>query len=125
MEYPMVENEQQAPPVFSMDKALEIVDGEKELLTEMIHLFCEFGPQTAARIKAAVAGENLEEARHTNELVDPGTVTINIDHMQMGVGGDDSWGAPVHDEYRLAPKKYSYSFTLAPGFWSQFKDQDQ
>ena len=59
----MVEKEQEAPPVFSLEKALEIVDGERELLAEMIQLFYEFGPQTAARIQAAVAGGNLEEAR--------------------------------------------------------------
>ncbi|KLU69003.1 MAG: hypothetical protein RHS_5180 [Robinsoniella sp. RHS] len=24
---------------------------------------------------------------------------------QMGVGGDDSWGAPIHDEYLIDPKE--------------------
>ena len=33
----------------------------------------------------------------------------------MGVGGDDSWGAPVHEEYTLPPgKKYGYSFRIKP-----------
>jgi beta-galactosidase len=30
----------------------------------------------------------------------------------MGVGGDDSWGAPVHKEYRLTENKYEYSFRI-------------
>ena len=34
--------------------------------------------------------------------------------MQMGVGGDDSWGAKPHDAYRLWPKLYAYRFCLLP-----------
>jgi len=30
----------------------------------------------------------------------------------MGVGGDNSWGARTHDEYRLTKKEYSYSFRM-------------
>jgi beta-galactosidase len=33
----------------------------------------------------------------------------------MGVGGDISWGLPVHDEYRLLTKGvYEYSFYMGP-----------
>ena len=32
----------------------------------------------------------------------------------MGVGGDDSWGATVHPQYRLTKKKYEYSFRIRP-----------
>ena len=32
----------------------------------------------------------------------------------MGVGGDDSWGAPIHKEYRLLEKDYGYSFRMCP-----------
>jgi len=32
----------------------------------------------------------------------------------MGVGGDDSWGAPIHPEYRLLERGYEYSFRLRP-----------
>ena len=42
------------------------------------------------------------------------TVQWNIDYQQMGVGGDNSWGAPVHDEYTIHPKSYRYSFALIP-----------
>ena len=41
-------------------------------------------------------------------------VRLNIDYKQMGVGGDTSWGRPVHEEYTIAPKSYSYSFTIEP-----------
>jgi beta-galactosidase len=38
----------------------------------------------------------------------------NIDHLQMGVGGDNSWGRPVHEEYTIPAKDYHYSFVLIP-----------
>ncbi|GLX86085.1 beta-galactosidase [Thalassotalea loyana] len=40
--------------------------------------------------------------------------TLNIDHMQMGVGGDTSWGRLVHPEYTIPAKSYRYGFTLVP-----------
>jgi len=42
------------------------------------------------------------------------TIQWNIDLMQMGVGGDNSWGSPVHEEYTIQPKPYSYSFSIQP-----------
>jgi hypothetical protein len=30
----------------------------------------------------------------------------------MGVGGDNTWGLPVLDEYLIKPGKYSYGFML-------------
>lgn len=39
----------------------------------------------------------------------------NIDVLQMGVGGDTSWGRLVHPEYTIpANKSYTYSFTIQP-----------
>ncbi len=60
--------------------------------------------------------ERLEEARHTFELEQErdGSITVNLDYQQMGVGGDNSWGARTHPEYTLPPKPYSYCFRLAP-----------
>jgi beta-galactosidase len=43
-----------------------------------------------------------------------GNVTVNLDYLQMGVAGDDSWGALPHDQYRLWPKEYHYSFKIQP-----------
>ena len=43
------------------------------------------------------------------------TIQWNIDYLQMGVGGDTSWGRLVHPEYTIpANKNYSYSFTIEP-----------
>jgi len=42
-------------------------------------------------------------------------VVLRVNEHQMGVGGDDSWGAAVHDEYKLfANHAYSYSYSLTP-----------
>lgn len=41
-------------------------------------------------------------------------IWLNIDHKQMGVGGDNTWGAQVHPEYTITPHEWKYSFTLAP-----------
>jgi beta-galactosidase len=32
--------------------------------------------------------------------------------MQMGVGGDNSWGAMTHKKYRLTEQEYSYGFVM-------------
>ena len=41
-------------------------------------------------------------------------VYLNIDLKQMGVGGDDSWGAKQHEQYRIPAKEYRFSFIIAP-----------
>jgi beta-galactosidase len=57
--------------------------------------------------------EDLEKATHINELPQRDFITVNIDYKQEGVGGDDSWGAPVHKKYQLHKgKEYTYSFKL-------------
>jgi beta-galactosidase len=52
--------------------------------------------------------------RHINDVKPRDLTSINIDYKQMGVGGDDSWGAWTHDEYRLMEKAYNYSFRICP-----------
>ena len=58
--------------------------------------------------------EDLEGPKHPYEIPYRDFVTLNLDLMQMGLGGDDSWGAKPHDPYRLFPKPYSYRFCLRP-----------
>ena len=52
--------------------------------------------------------------RHINDVKPRDLTSINIDYKQQGVGGDDSWGAWTHDEYRLKEKNYNYSFRICP-----------
>jgi len=37
-----------------------------------------------------------------------------IDHKQMGVGGDNSWGAQPHEQYMLPAQNYEFTFQLIP-----------
>ncbi len=59
--------------------------------------------------------QELEQARHPFELPAPYETVVRISGLQMGVGGDDSWGAPVHEEYRIpAEGRKEFSFYLVP-----------
>ncbi|MBN8686496.1 MAG: DUF4981 domain-containing protein [Chitinophagales bacterium] len=60
--------------------------------------------------------ENIGNAKHTNKLVKAPYITLNIDLVQMGVGGNDSWSdvaAPL-EKYQVKAKDYHYSFYLFP-----------
>ncbi len=52
--------------------------------------------------------------RHTIDVQERDLTSLNIDYRQMGVGGDNSWGARTHPEYTLTGKSYSYSFMIIP-----------
>ena len=52
--------------------------------------------------------------RHTNDVQSRDLVSLNLDYRQIGVGGDNSWGAQTHDRYRLLDARYFYSFRLRP-----------
>ncbi|MBN2290526.1 MAG: DUF4981 domain-containing protein, partial [Candidatus Glassbacteria bacterium] len=58
--------------------------------------------------------EDLEKADHPCELRPREDITLHLDYKQMGVGGDNSWGAQAHPAYRLPAREYSYSFRLRP-----------
>ncbi|MFC9425622.1 glycoside hydrolase family 2 TIM barrel-domain containing protein [Streptomyces sp. NPDC056987] len=53
--------------------------------------------------------------RHDYQLTPRDAVVLRLNHRQMGVGGDNSWGAHTHDEYKLlADRDYSYTYRLRP-----------
>ncbi len=56
--------------------------------------------------------DDLMQVDHPFDLPDRDYKTINIDHKQMGVGGDDSWGARTHPEYTLPAGDYEYQFVI-------------
>jgi len=65
------------------------------------------------------ADEDLDEGdsytyRHTFDLVPRDYVTLDLDYAQMGLGGDTSWGALVHPQYRLPAQRYEYRVRLVP-----------
>jgi len=73
-------------------------DSGKGLLFESVGAPFELGvlPYTAYE---------LEHAAHLQELPEPALTSVRILAKQMGVGGDDSWGAPVHEEFRIPSEK--------------------
>ncbi len=59
--------------------------------------------------------EDLSTATHDFDLPKREFITVNLDHLQMGVGGDNSWGLPVNQLYRIkSDQVYRWSFTLSP-----------
>jgi beta-galactosidase len=57
---------------------------------------------------------NTKKNRHVTDIVKRPFVTLHVDLAQRGVGGDTSWGAEPHDEYRLKGRKYTYGFVIKP-----------
>ncbi len=55
---------------------------------------------------------SMVEHRHGGCIDKKNMVWLNIDHLQMGVGGDNTWGAQVHPEYTITPHEWSYTFTI-------------
>ena len=54
----------------------------------------------------------LEKAKHQWDISEAGEITVNVDAVQMGVGGDDSWGARPHDEDMVGKGEYRLSFLV-------------
>jgi len=51
---------------------------------------------------------------HIDDVRPHDLVCVNIDYGQMGVGGDNSWGARTHEKYCLRDTRYDYSFRMVP-----------
>ena len=57
--------------------------------------------------------QELDSAFHPDELPPVHYTVLDVAGFRMGVGGDDSWGAPVHDAYLIpSDKPLSFSFIL-------------
>ena len=73
-------------------------------------------------VKIAITSEDGAAARydprrvnmHVNDIEPRPLISLNIDYGQMGLGGDDSWGARTLDKYSLLDRAYRYRFTLRP-----------
>lgn len=67
-------------------------------------LECNLSPYTAFE---------LENAQHVYELPPVHNTVVTVAGRQMGVGGDDSWGAPVHDEHLIkANQEMEFEFLI-------------
>ena len=60
------------------------------------------------------AASDVESAQHRHELTTLPGVLLNLDLAQRGLGGDDSWGALPHPEFRLEASSYRHRVRLRP-----------
>ncbi|MBQ7848263.1 MAG: DUF4981 domain-containing protein [Clostridia bacterium] len=57
--------------------------------------------------------EELQQAYHPGDLMGSVRTVLDVAMFRKGVGGDDSWGAPVLPKYCYpADKPYSFTFTM-------------
>jgi len=49
---------------------------------------------------------------YTYDLKNTGKISLCLDHLQMGLGGIDSWLSAPLEQYRIKPDGYSFSFLL-------------
>jgi len=64
--------------------------------------------------RSGIGGVNKTPAAHPYQVPERDLIRVNIDHRQMGVGGDNSWGARTYEPYLIPPGNYRYTFRLIP-----------
>jgi len=84
---------------------LELTDAEGRGL----RVECVESPMAVSVLPFSAA--QLRAVRHPDELPDSCYTYLDIAQLRMGVGGDNTWGAPVHPEYHL-PAKADRRFTF-------------
>jgi beta-galactosidase len=57
---------------------------------------------------------DMDQAGHHHEMPARAETYLNLDARQMGLGGDDSWGALPLEKYRIEAGPLSYRFRLRP-----------
>jgi beta-galactosidase len=55
-----------------------------------------------------------KKQQHPKDVFKRSNVTLAVDLVQRGVGGDNSWGALPHQPFRLLDKTYKYGFVISP-----------
>ena len=58
------------------------------------------------------AGDKKQQ-RHSIDIKEKDFVNVNIDKAQMGVGGDNSWGAMPLENYRIKAEPLSFSYRIS------------
>lgn len=59
--------------------------------------------------------KDLEDAAHPYEMEKKKDIYVNLNYHQMGLGGDNSWGARPHPEFTMqADQSYTSSYRLRP-----------
>ncbi len=55
-----------------------------------------------------------QNGKHGNLLHKQSFTDMNLDYMQCGVGGDDSWGALPMEKYLIPAKDYTWNYRMRP-----------
>ncbi|MCF0106908.1 MAG: glycoside hydrolase family 2, partial [Holdemanella sp.] len=76
-------------------QSIEVSNGEHSIIFEGKNMEFSAIPYTPFE---------MENARHQDELPEPYQTVVCIYESQMGVGGDDTWGAKTLDEFLLSNK---------------------
>lgn len=100
------------------DAALLVTAGRTFCFSAHHNRLADFVPPA----KIAITGEDGPAARanpqrvnvHVNDIEARPLIALNVDYGQMGLGGNDSWGARTLEKYSLAESEYRYRFTLRP-----------
>lgn len=62
-----------------------------------------------------LAKNQLRRHTHINDIFPKEYVEVCLDMQQQGLGGYDSWGAPIDSEFTIpANKEYRWKFTMVP-----------
>lgn len=56
----------------------------------------------------------MEAAKYSFEMKRSKYIYFNIDAHQLGIGGNDSWGATALEAYKPRAERYTYSYRLRP-----------
>lgn len=88
---------------------VEVTDGQKKGL----RFSCTEAPFEMSVLP--YSAYELDQAMHLEELQKVSYTWLRIAAKQMGVGGDDSWGAPVHPQYKIdAGEKMTIACVISP-----------
>ena len=55
-----------------------------------------------------------KDQKHSVDVKSHPWTALNLDEKQMGLGGDDSWGALPHPQYLIPVKAYAYTIRIRP-----------
>ncbi|MDR3233253.1 MAG: DUF4981 domain-containing protein [Planctomycetaceae bacterium] len=84
----------------------EKVTAEKAAASVSVPVLC-FGASHYSKAE-------LERCDHPYKMKADEYIFVNIDLGQMGVGGDDSWGAQTHNEFRFKAADYRFKYRIVP-----------
>ncbi|MDR1384807.1 MAG: DUF4981 domain-containing protein [Planctomycetaceae bacterium] len=69
---------------------------------------------TIAFSASYIPRESLETQDHPYKLPLSDEIYVNIDLLQQGVGGDNSWGAHPLEQFKLKEKEYTLKYLIRP-----------